>query len=345
MGWFFFSSKKEFNPLTFEKELDEINKKIVKNEKFLVQFRKSFFKYKKLFNFYTIIGYLLYLIYSIVLKNVNPNIHIHLLIILLTPVIIYTINLLLNYYYNRRIVSILKYIKRLRFQHDSKIRELKEKTNFLKTKRLLKKYNLVDQIEQKIKQKQELKKRKQFLKEKYNIDLLIPANSPLYNSISNENNKSNNGSWYDSIFGILIGSDEVPNENRYALICLKCFQHNGLGTPGKLPHEITYVCPKCGFLNNKNNIQNNAQLKNGGNTDFNMNNSSLGESSNSNLITPSHLRNDSISSIGSTPSVLNPALFSDQAFKQSLSRSQPLQSQTPKNQDQSTPSTSSAAKP
>jgi len=41
--------------------------------------------------------------------------------------------------------------------------------------------------------------------------------------------------WYDKLADALLGSDEalVPGVNKYALICEKCFTHNGLAEPEK----------------------------------------------------------------------------------------------------------------
>jgi endoplasmic reticulum junction formation protein lunapark len=80
--------------------------------------------------------------------------------------------------------------------------------------------------------------------------------------------------WYDKLADALLGDDDsVPPTSRYALICQKCFAHNGLVkeslwqdtrqytisipfvciAPLQIhllpPRNLGYVCPKCGHFN------------------------------------------------------------------------------------------------
>ncbi|KAG0034002.1 hypothetical protein BGZ81_006514 [Podila clonocystis] len=52
--------------------------------------------------------------------------------------------------------------------------------------------------------------------------------------------------WYDKIVDVIVG-DEGP-ESKYALICSKCFIHNGLVLPQEID-DIQFVCKNCSFLN------------------------------------------------------------------------------------------------
>ncbi|KAI0297801.1 hypothetical protein B0F90DRAFT_1938574 [Multifurca ochricompacta] len=57
--------------------------------------------------------------------------------------------------------------------------------------------------------------------------------------------------WYDKLADALLG-DEEPSANvaasRYALICQKCFTHNGL-VKEDMWEDAQYVCPRCGHFN------------------------------------------------------------------------------------------------
>ncbi|KAN0136697.1 putative integral membrane metal-binding protein (DUF2296) domain containing protein [Lactarius tabidus] len=57
--------------------------------------------------------------------------------------------------------------------------------------------------------------------------------------------------WYDKLADVLLGDDE-PHVNaaasRYALICQRCFTHNGL-VKEDMWEDAQYVCPKCGHFN------------------------------------------------------------------------------------------------
>ncbi len=56
----------------------------------------------------------------------------------------------------------------------------------------------------------------------------------------------------DRVLELIIGEDETSPAHRYALICQKCFSHNGLapaGTNDVDAARIKYACPCCGFVN------------------------------------------------------------------------------------------------
>ncbi|KAG9317901.1 hypothetical protein JVU11DRAFT_2130 [Chiua virens] len=58
--------------------------------------------------------------------------------------------------------------------------------------------------------------------------------------------------WYDKLADAVLGDDEEQSAtfaaSRYALICQKCFAHNGL-VKENVWEDTQYVCPKCGFFN------------------------------------------------------------------------------------------------
>ncbi|KAI8621401.1 hypothetical protein BC830DRAFT_1094343 [Chytriomyces sp. MP71] len=54
-------------------------------------------------------------------------------------------------------------------------------------------------------------------------------------------------SWFDRVMDAVIGDTEGP-QNKYALICKSCFEHNGLVPPDEYSH-IKFKCRSCGFLN------------------------------------------------------------------------------------------------
>ncbi|KAF7299484.1 Lunapark b isoform 1 [Mycena indigotica] len=54
---------------------------------------------------------------------------------------------------------------------------------------------------------------------------------------------------FDSVADLLVGAEDVaPASQRFALICEKCFAHNGLVHEAAWP-DAQYVCPKCGHFN------------------------------------------------------------------------------------------------
>ncbi|ETW77722.1 hypothetical protein HETIRDRAFT_441366 [Heterobasidion irregulare TC 32-1] len=57
--------------------------------------------------------------------------------------------------------------------------------------------------------------------------------------------------WFDKLADALLGDDESSTNiaaSRYALICQKCFAHNGL-IKESMWEDAQYLCPKCGHFN------------------------------------------------------------------------------------------------
>ncbi|TCD69552.1 hypothetical protein EIP91_007176 [Steccherinum ochraceum] len=54
--------------------------------------------------------------------------------------------------------------------------------------------------------------------------------------------------WFDKLADAILGDDDTPAASRYALICEKCFAHNGL-VKESVWEETQYVCMKCGHFN------------------------------------------------------------------------------------------------
>ncbi|WAQ82618.1 hypothetical protein PtA15_2A935 [Puccinia triticina] len=63
---------------------------------------------------------------------------------------------------------------------------------------------------------------------------------------------TNGRGWADRFAEVLLGDDEARPESKYALICIKCFAHNGLVRQEELD-QIQYLCPKCGTFNPSKN--------------------------------------------------------------------------------------------
>ncbi|KAJ7263926.1 hypothetical protein C8J57DRAFT_1070333, partial [Mycena rebaudengoi] len=56
--------------------------------------------------------------------------------------------------------------------------------------------------------------------------------------------------WYDALADVLVGVEDGPGpaSQKYALICEKCFAHNGLMPAVAFP-DAQYKCPQCGHFN------------------------------------------------------------------------------------------------
>lgn len=54
--------------------------------------------------------------------------------------------------------------------------------------------------------------------------------------------------WMDRLTEAIVGDDS--RYSKYALICDRCFMHNGLVLPEELGTK-KYICPNCGFFHNE----------------------------------------------------------------------------------------------
>jgi len=53
-------------------------------------------------------------------------------------------------------------------------------------------------------------------------------------------------SWYEKLIDGIVGEDGPST--KYALICRRCYAHNGLALPEEID-TMQYICPKCGYFN------------------------------------------------------------------------------------------------
>jgi hypothetical protein len=65
------------------------------------------------------------------------------------------------------------------------------------------------------------------------------AHQQLHQKMSNSPSPSIGRGWADRFAEVLLGDDEARPESKYALICIKCFAHNGLVRQEELDHIRT----------------------------------------------------------------------------------------------------------
>ncbi|KAJ3024525.1 UNVERIFIED_CONTAM: hypothetical protein HDU68_008040 [Siphonaria sp. JEL0065] len=95
--------------------------------------------------------------------------------------------------------------------------------------------------------------------------LLQNANVP---SIQVQGTPSGQSSWFDRVMDAVVGDSEGP-QNKYALICQSCFEHNGLVPPEQY-HNIKFKCRTCNHLNAPHQYQYGVSMSRSGSTDSNL---------------------------------------------------------------------------
>jgi len=173
------------------------------------------------------------------------------------PILILFIRRIVQIWYTRIGDAEEKTLKTLKKQQHEKIEEIKKKTNYYSTRNLIERY---DDIPNGAGSPQALRRR--------NVPLgppvtpqkppqqpqqpQIPLSPALQNRLavtSQQLMTPPRKQWYDKLADALLGDDEpsLP-ASKYALICEKCFAHNGL-VKESIWEDTQYVCPKCGHFN------------------------------------------------------------------------------------------------
>ncbi|KAH3671890.1 hypothetical protein OGAPHI_000076 [Ogataea philodendri] len=219
---------KNFNADKFEKHLKDLSRKILSKEKALDRYQKNKSHYKKASLLYLVGLYLSYVSYLYFSTDKLGRQHwVH---VLASPLAIVLVNVAIERFYSYLIAKTSRQLESLREQHQDKISELKEKTNFDKTNELLNRFSNGEDLKELESEAQEINKRKQ----EY-LQLIKDGKAPSLESASKDTK-----TFYDQFFNLLLGSDELGPDMRYALICKSCFQHNGLAPKGVEPDRVKH---------------------------------------------------------------------------------------------------------
>lgn len=245
---FLFKSR-GFDPLSFERSIQKVSADITNNERLIRQLRTSKGYYSTHLPFHLIVVYLSYFSYVYFLKG-GPITDINTLGKLLGLLVLCIVGYLgICRWYEFLISRKVKWSEELKTRHGDLLTQLKEKTNFDKTKDLLVRYGDGEDIKLMEKQLEEIKEKKEKYKAMLaDADSKRDAKAMIMADLKKNENKG--AGYYQMMIDALLGDDELSPENRYALICDNCGQHNGLAPPGKLPKDVQYICPRCGKENN-----------------------------------------------------------------------------------------------
>lgn len=242
---FLFRSK-QFDPDQFEAELKKITANISNSEKKLRRLKSQKKHYQKIIPLYLTTGYIIYFSYVYQTGKVSNSKNI--IILILIPLIIGLIYYTFLTFYGYLISNKESYIELLKGEHNEKLIFLKDKTNFDKTKELLARFSDGEDLKEMEKEVYEIRKKKQ----EYMKMIQDGEKGKVLEDLKRQENS--NAGFYDNFLNAILGENELGPDKRYALICENCFSHNGLAAPGSVPSKVKYVCPKCGFLNGRGDI-------------------------------------------------------------------------------------------
>ncbi|KAF9645401.1 hypothetical protein BDM02DRAFT_3101450 [Thelephora ganbajun] len=177
--------------------------------------------------------------------------------VLVGPILILFARRIAQIWYTRIGDAEEKTLVTLRKQQREKIEEIKKKTNYYTTRNLLDRYDEstlspgapqrrqpVPQTPVQIPQRQPNHKQGQTKSQS------TPAPATLQTPFAPTPQPPPRKQWYDKLADAILGDDDTTGSpsSRYALICQKCFAHNGL-VKESVWQDTQYVCPKCGHFN------------------------------------------------------------------------------------------------
>ncbi|KAG5642493.1 hypothetical protein DXG03_002717 [Asterophora parasitica] len=181
--------------------------------------------------------------------------------VVIGPVVILFIRRLVQIWYKRKGDAEEKTLQALLKQQRTKVEEIKKKTNYYSTRDLLQRYDeptATPGIRQRLIPAPSQPNTPQRPPLPQNGNSLFQTPSPL-NPQSSTPLPSNppRKQWYDKLADAVLGDEDHTSNastSRYALICEKCYAHNGL-VQESMWADTQYVCPKCNHFNRSANAK------------------------------------------------------------------------------------------
>ncbi|KAJ3795755.1 hypothetical protein GGU11DRAFT_746782 [Lentinula aff. detonsa] len=181
--------------------------------------------------------------------------------VVLGPIVILFIRRIVQIWYSRKGDAEERTLQQLLKQQREKVEEIKKKTNYYSTRELLQRYDESSPAASPVQQRSSkpsqppqpsqppvTPQRKPIppsngtlTRSTVSPALMQQLNSPIQSTPPEPPRKQ----WLDKIVDVVLGDDDAA---RFALICEKCFSHNGL-VKESVWEDTQYVCPKCKHFN------------------------------------------------------------------------------------------------
>ncbi|KAH9482111.1 Endoplasmic reticulum junction formation protein lunapark [Psilocybe cubensis] len=197
------------------------------------------------------------------IRNASMERLVKILPVTIGPIIILFIRRVVQIWYKRKGDAEEKYLKELMKKRRDKVEEIKKKTNYYSTRDLIQKYDDATPSATPL--------RARFPQGQVPPTTPMRPQGPVNGNSVPQTPAPSSGlqahlspstpaaypiapprkQWYDKLADALLGEDDPSTaspSSRYALICEKCFNHNGL-VKESMWEDAQYVCPKCGHFN------------------------------------------------------------------------------------------------
>ncbi|KAI0313757.1 hypothetical protein OF83DRAFT_1139976 [Amylostereum chailletii] len=185
--------------------------------------------------------------------------------LIIGPILILLTRRLVQLWYARIGDAEEKKLKELYKTQHTKIEEIKTKTNYYSTRNLIERYDDGASPDSPLRRRPVAQTQGPMTPQRPSPQVALPKGTPsalqtpirpgLQNQLQPTPQQPlppPRKQWYDKLADALLGDDDASAPaaaaSRYALICQKCFAHNGL-VKESMWEDAQYVCPKCGTFN------------------------------------------------------------------------------------------------
>ncbi|RKP12579.1 hypothetical protein BJ684DRAFT_307, partial [Piptocephalis cylindrospora] len=237
----------------YEVVLSKLDESIRKAELRLADIRLRERKYTIVSLIYTAFGYAVYVAsYLLYLRRPGQDTPSQWIAkvapLVLIPVFIYFLKSFIRFWFTRKQVSEEGHLTHLRAEQKTKVEELKKKTAYYSTRNLLERYDPVTRStisDGSSSGDGSGKGRRPQSAGKDGGPSAYPGGPPSPTQMTSPPERQ----WYDKLVDLIVGEEAVNAEtHKYALICGRCYAHNGLVLPDEI-ETIQYTCPKCNYFN------------------------------------------------------------------------------------------------
>lgn len=271
MGLFNFLGKQDFDVAAFEKELSLLSSRIQETQSRIDGLNKAKNTVQRYLTYYVAAFYVLWIAYTMVMLGDDLRAQTSLMLLLIKalrsrisiavglPVtaicMSYLLTVLFDFFIKRQKNVLRSSLERRRI----KLEDLKKKTNFDATQGIINRYDSRAAAPQSSNMKPSSRARKEGSvppsenPQGGKMNVSLAGNKPTQSMNKTISLRQDQRTLQDKLLDYIIGSDHNESvENRYALICERCFTHNGLAPPGcKDPSGVIFICRKCGCLNGR----------------------------------------------------------------------------------------------
>jgi hypothetical protein len=246
----------------YERILSDLTTRIVELESLLADYRHRERRWSVWILSYGTLFYVLHAAYVFLYPRGQPTLAYRPLLdvagLLIGPLVIYYGRRIVSWLYGRRMAGLEAALRNMRAKQKLKVEELKKLTSYYKTKGLVERFEIPDDepvpVERVTGSVPNIVSPPvvDTISEKIQLRPFVPESTPTPPVPIPPMPIPTPQTWLDRLVDAIIGDDR---NTRYALICPRCYAHNGLARPDEFDTirtasllsliVVEYLCPNC----------------------------------------------------------------------------------------------------